>query len=226
MNCGPAMNFKQVLDRYGFPVISKLVAINISRIRNTKDPHQIMLRMFGGINATTGKVQHQSLPDKWKFLLEAPFKISDYCCDIMKKKPLKAIGGLPFIGTLAADSDLRKEQWRKSGCNVYSVTTGSSRPLSIWTEQDILIYIVREKLEIASVYGEIVADPQTGCLACTGEDRTGCIFCLFGIAMEQKKRGCNRFQRMKVTHPALWVYAMDKLGIRQVMEFLGLPIEF
>lgn len=29
------------------------------------------------------------LPDKWKFLLSAPFNCSEKCCDIMKKKPFK-----------------------------------------------------------------------------------------------------------------------------------------
>lgn len=76
---------------------------------------------------------------------------------------------------------------------------------------------------IAPVYGSIETDCD-GVLRCTGEDRTGCIFCLFGIFIEQKKRGSNRFQRMYITHPQLWAYCMDKLGIREVMAFLGLPI--
>lgn len=224
----PAMSFKAVLERYGYPVISKKVARNVSRIRNTKSLEQICLRMEGGVNPSSGKVQHQSLADKWKYLLNAPFKISDECCAVMKKKPLKAyhkkVNGFPFVGTLAADSDTRKTKWRQHGCNAFDLTHPDSAPLSIWTEQDVLEYLHQNSIPISPVYGEI-ARGSDGLLHTTGEDRTGCVFCLFGIAAEQKKRGCNRFQRMAVTHPQLHSYCMDKLGIRAVMNYIGLPTE-
>lgn len=31
----------------------------------------------------------------------------------------------------------------------------------------------------------------------------------------------NRFQRMKQTHPKQYEYCMDKLGIREVLEYIG-----
>jgi hypothetical protein len=30
---------------------------------------------------------------------------------------------------------------------------------------------------------------------------------------------------MKVNYPAQWKYCMDKLGIREVMDYLGYPVE-
>lgn len=35
----------------------------------------------------------------------------------------------------------------------------------------------------------------------------------------------NRFQRMKVTHPKQYAYCMDKLGLREVLEYIGVPYE-
>ena len=51
-----------------------------------------------------------------------------------------------------------------------------------------------------------------------GHDRTGCVFCMFGVHMEGSP---NRFQLMKETHPKLYEYG-KVLGIDNVMKELGL----
>lgn len=61
----------------------------------------------------------------------------------------------------------------------------------------------------------------------TGERRTGCVFCAFGAHLEKSP---NRFQRLKETHPKLWEYCMKPwsehgLGMRTVLEFIGIPCE-
>ena len=61
----PKMNFKQVLEKYGFPVLSKEISMGFDRYRNTKDPVQKDLRINGGINPTSGKKQQRSIPIKW-----------------------------------------------------------------------------------------------------------------------------------------------------------------
>lgn len=48
------------------------------------------------------------------------------------------------------------------------------------------------------------------------------MFCLFGAHLEKEP---NRFQRMKVTHPKQYAYCMDKLGLREVLEYIGVPYE-
>lgn len=223
----PKMNFVEVLEKYGFPVPSKRVATAIRKLRSPGSNHVRTLILTGYTQA--GKYAPRfKLAEKWKFLVDAPFLISEKCCDVMKKRPMakyqKETRGLPLIGTLAVDSEDRKASWQQQGCNVFDGPDSRSMPLSIWTEQDILQYLFDNNLPIAPVYGSI-QKCASGCLSMTGEDRTGCIFCLFGIAEEQRKRGCNRFQRMKQTHPQLWSYCMDKLGIRLVMNFLKLPVE-
>ena len=80
-----------------------------------------------------------------------------------------------------------------------------SNPLSFWTEQDILRYIQKSNLKIAGVYGDIVTKPCSQDLCTTGCDRTGCVFCGFGVHLE---RGESRFQRLKGTHPKLYNYCI------------------
>jgi 3'-phosphoadenosine 5'-phosphosulfate sulfotransferase (PAPS reductase)/FAD synthetase len=142
----------------------------------------------------------------------------------MKKKPAKKYeretGRHPIIGTMAEESRIRWQRWVRHGCNAYSDSRPSSNPISFWTEQDILEYIKRYELPYAEVYGKIVE--QDGKLVTTGCARTGCVFCGFGCHLE---KGENRFQRLKRTHPQLWTYCMDKLGMREVLSYIDVPIE-
>ena len=83
--------------------------------------------------------------ERYKFFLEAPFEISDLCCDIMKKKPAheyeKETGRKTIIATMATESVMRTQKWLQDGCNAFDVTRPNSKPMSFWTEQDVLIYI-------------------------------------------------------------------------------------
>ena len=141
----------------------------------------------------------------------------------MKKKPAKRYerqtGRKPLLGTMACESRLRQTQWAKVGCNAFDAGRPRSAPLSFWTEQDVLRYIMAYHVPYASVYGEIVGDDA---LITTGCDRTGCMYCMYGVHLEKAP---NRFQRMKVTHPKQYAYCMDKLGLREVLEYIGVPYE-
>ena len=161
--------------------------------------------------------------EKWLPMVYMPFMISHYCCQEMKKKPMHRYQSktklFPYLGTLAEESRIRKQAWIRHGCNAFEGSNPSSQPLSFWTEQDILEYIVRYDLSIASVYGDIVSedadgnqyDPKSlifgGChkLKCTGCQRTGCIFCGFGFHLE---KGETRFQRLARTHPKQYEYSI------------------
>ena len=53
-----------------------------------------------------------------------------------------------------------------------------------------------------------------------GEHNTGCMFCMFGVHLEKEP---NRFQRMKINHPKHWKYCMEKLGLKDVLDFINVP---
>ncbi|MBC8553665.1 MAG: hypothetical protein H8D23_28960, partial [Candidatus Brocadiales bacterium] len=55
-----------------------------------------------------------------------------------------------------------------------------------------------------------------------GADRTGCMWCMFGVHMENNP---NRFQRMKKTHPKIYDYCINKLGLGEVLEYVGVNLE-
>ena len=209
----PAKSFYKVIKQYGYPVFSKKTSMGLDRYRNTKSEVQRQLRLHGGICPSSGKKQERTIAIKFHYLIDAPFKCSDKCCDYLKKRPFeiynKKNNAVPFIGTMASDGELRRLEYLKSGCNAFNSKKPKSTPLGFWTEKDIWEYIKLEKLNYASVYD-------------MGYTNTGCIFCLFGI---HKEEGKNRFQLLKETHPQKWNYCMDKLGIREIMKYINLPIE-
>lgn len=94
--------------------------------------------------------------------------------------------------------------------------------MSFWTEQDVLQYIKRFNVLYSSIYGNIVEE-ENGKLRTTGEQRTGCMFCMFGAQCEKQP---NRFQRMKETHPKQYDYCIrsieeNGLGIGEILDYIG-----
>lgn len=149
--------------------------------------------------------------EKWlPIARDMPFLVSHYCCYVMKKLPLakyqREIKRYPYLGTLAVESRMRTQAWIRHGCNAFDGTKITSQPLSFWTEQDILKYIVKYGLDICSVYGKI-KQQENGSFHCTGCQRTGCIFCCFGINLDSK--GEERFLRLKETHPRQYKYCIE-----------------
>lgn len=233
----PQRNFKEIITNVGYPIVSKVVAESIEYGRkNIADgKNTLRVRQLNGEEKNKDGKPSKFNNKKWKFLLDAPFKISNKCCYYTKKSPLhkfeKESGLHPYIGTTTYESTQREAQWMKFGCNAYDSNYPSSKPISFWKEQDILKYIVKNKLPISKVYGDIVESGQ--CEICeqdkkyttTGLDRTGCMFCMFGCHLEKEP---NRFQRMKITHPKQYEYCMKAienggLGMAQVLEFIGVP---
>lgn len=220
----PKKNFRMVLTEYGYPVISKEVSSKSGEVRTsikTGKTNTVRYRQF----FYPDKNSRYDL-SKWIFLLNAPFRISDLCCDVMKKRPIHAYekthGKVPILGQLASESLLREQKWIKNGCNAFNLKRPQSNPISFWTENDILTYIHTYNLPIASVYGDIVPDDKNqipgqtniydiieeyrGCnFKTTGCERTGCMFCLFGAHLE---KGEGRLERIKRTHPKIYDYVL------------------
>lgn len=211
----PDMTFRQVLDKHGYPVVSKEQAQWIERARRG-NPHVMSEKLYG-IKKDGGRSRY-CMSAGWRHLFNAPFKISAECCNEMKKKPLKRYahetGRYPILGTMAAESKLRTQQWLKTGCNAYDAKRPVSTPMSFWNEEDVWAYIRQKGIPYSSIYD-------------MGYQRTGCIFCMFGLQFDGEP---NRFQRLQRTHPKLWRYCMRDwdaggLGMRQVLEHLGIPFE-
>lgn len=206
----PSINFRQIIKEKGYPVISKEQSQFIKECRNTKSEKLRSIRL----NGVEGKKNSGKISEKHKCLINAPFKVSDECCKIMKKKPMykyeKQSGKVPFVGVMADESRLRTTKYLRTGCNSFEQIKPQSMPIAFWKEQDIWEYIKLNNLEYSKIYD-------------MGYERTGCMFCMYGIHLE---KGENRFQRMQRTHPKQYDYCIRDereggLGMAKVLDFIN-----
>lgn len=198
----PKKTFRQVIDKYGYPMVSKEVAQQIEEVRNTKSEILRNARLYGNVHGN-GKI-----PKKWQYLIDCDVKISPRCCVALKKAPFKAYnrktGSVPFLGTLASESSSRKRSYLKNGCNAVDAKTPASIPMAFWLDTDIWEYINKYSLPYSELYKK-------------GYTRSGCMFCMFGVHLE---KGKNRFQMMKETHPDIYGYCISRMGIGHCLDIL------
>lgn len=251
----PEMRFDEVVKAYGYPVASKELA---RKIYYGKRGAEWAKKYIDGTAEFNGQRSRYNISKRFIPLLEAPFEVSAYCCDVMKKKPSKdyqkRTGRKPFVGVLADESEIRRQAWIRTGCNSFEGKSPQSKPLSFWTEQDILHYIKKYEVPYCSVYGDIQVKAESDIegqlnlidyldcyepedlLETTGCDRTGCIFCMFGCHLEKEP---NRFQRLKKTHPRQYQYCIgggemvdgkwqpskEGLGLGKVLDYIGVKYD-
>lgn len=211
----PKMKFPDVIRTFGVAVASKEIAQKVSEILSTKSLKLFNKRMYGDAKGN-GK-----LPVKWRNLLTAPFKVSGKCCDIFKKEPFKRYekltGRKPIQGTKAVgEGTLRTTSYMMTGCNSFEAGKEKSRPISIFTDANVWEYADRFGLTFAPVYYDRIVDG----VEIKGVDRTGCIFCLFGIHLESKTE-LNRFQKLKITHPRQYKFCIEDIGLGKVLDFIN-----
>lgn len=196
----PKMPFNQVIKRYGYPIVSKEQSQYIDQYRNARSEKTKETRMHGN------KHKRGKVAETWKYLIKAPFKISDRCCEVMKKQPFKQYeretGRKPYIGILAAESSKRVQEFNKFGCNAFETKRPTSKPLATWLEPNIWEYLKEFNVPYSSIYD-------------LGYERTGCMFCLYGYHLSQT----DRLAKMQITHPTQYKYCMEKLGLKEVLEW-------
>lgn len=228
----PELTFKQVIDKYGYPIFSKETAEFVRKAKkNVKEGKLYTNRvkaLKGELMDRDGVTPSLFNKPKYEFMLNAPFEISEQCCDVTKKKPAKEYnkrtGRKPITAMMACESLKRQRGWLKTGCNAFDLPLPTSNPMAFWTENDVLKYIKQNNIAIADVYGSVQETDLIGCNYCTtGLDRTGCMFCLFGIIQQKSP---NRLEQMKITHPKQYEYIMKPreeggLGYKDIIDWIN-----
>lgn len=229
----------EVIEEFGFPVISKAKARKIELLQMPDCPKQTFIHaIMTGDMGEQGNFEHSDkikLPE-WCIKLfgglyaehrtdinwdcqkcrgVAPFKASPECCKWMKEKPCedwqKANNMIPYLGLMASEGGQRELGLTKNGCNYYSKTTIRSCPFAIFSRQDLLQLALDLKVPVPAIYGEIVRDLD-GTLKTTRAQRTGCSMCGFGIHMEKRPHRFDRLREDNYKEWRFWMYecATDK----------------
>jgi len=158
------------------------------------------------------------LREDFKRAKTAGVKVTDLCCDRLKKKPMKKFDKLHgvtghFTGVRCAESRVRRLAWIQKGA-LYKASTHDiwiANPLAFWTEQDVKAFMASRKIEV------LVPDTLTG--------GSGCVTCMFGCAERAKEGTPNAMQDLKTRNPRMWKAALDDWGYREVLEFFEIPYE-
>ena len=242
---------QKIIQEFGFPVLSKEIAGKIELLqKHTPESKTVRHAIVTGETGEYGGYQKHSrmkLADKWLELfggLEneeenvnyqiAPFKVSSKCCYYLKEKPCvdwaKENNSVPFLGLMASEGGRRQKTLMINGCNYFGKTSIRSAPFAIFSRQDLLQLAIDLRVPVPSIYGTIETD-EYGKLYTTGEQRTGCSMCGFGIQLEKRP---HRFDRLKERNPKEWEFWMKKcctdengneFGWGKVLDYIGIGWE-
>lgn len=207
------MTPREVLVKYGFPLVSKEQARIVRQIRTTKSDKLRTYRLCGD-----GERQSGVLSVKWRYLVTEPYATSEECCDILKKRPFakynRQTRSLAMVGTLAGESRLREQRYvLRGGCNAFDADPKKvhSAPLSIWTDADCWDYIRRYSVSYCPIYDV------------PGIERTGCVFCGFGAHLNG-----SRFRVLYERYPKLYCMAMNYTNngytLRHALRRMGIEL--
>lgn len=212
----PVKHFPKIIKEEGIVYPSKEVAMYI---RDYKKGCKYAVNGMEGKDRFGKDNRYKKRFVKWKYLVDCGVKISPDCCNLMKETPLKNFEKEncinPFIGTRAEESFRRSVGWMKGGCNVFKGKVFKSKPLSLWTEQDVLRYIVENRIALSPCYGDVVKVDDKYTL--TGMVRTGCMFCPIPIAHGDYRN----INYARENYPKLYDVIMEKHGLKKILELLN-----
>lgn len=242
----------QILQEYGFPVISKKIAGRIDTLQHPTEKNKTVRHAIitgeCGAQGHYAKNSRMKMPQKWLELFAgyendnegvnyqiAPFLVSNKCCLYMKEKPCnrwaKEYKSRPFLGLMASEGGQREEGLVEHGCNYFGKTTIRSAPFAPFLRQDLLQLALDLNAPVPEIYGEIARKPD-GTLYTTGAQRTGCSMCGFGVHMETRP---HRFDQLRMRNPKEWEFWMyrcctdpetgEKFGWGRVLDYIGVEWE-
>lgn len=255
INVKPLKPKVQVLQEEGFPVLSKRIANKINTIANPTEKNKTVRHAI--ITGECGELGHYATNSKMKLPLTylklfggydaegkalgyknpTNFKVSHKCCYYLKEAPCdnwaKEHNSVPFLGLMASEGGQRADALEEHGCNYFGKTTARSCPFSFYYHSDVIHLAVDLGVKIPEIYGDIEVSKEPNEFgdheySTTGEQRTGCSMCGFGIQLEKRP---HRFDRLYERNPKEWDFWMNKCckdedgtpyGWGRVLDYIGI----
>lgn len=248
----PMKSKVQIINEFGFPVISKRIAGKIDMLQNPTEKNQTVRHAI--ITGECGEQGHfaknsrMQLPRKWLELFAgyenenegvnyqtAPFKVSNKCCEWLKERPCdiwaKEHNSAPFLGLMASEGGQREEALVEHGCNYFGKSVIRSAPFGPFMRQDLLQLALDLNVPVPEIYGEIKRNPN-GELYTTGAKRTGCSMCGFGIHLEKRPHRFDMLRERNEKEWEFWMYRCctdpetgEKFGWGRVLDYIGVGWE-
>lgn len=244
----PGKSKTEVLQDFGFPVLSKRVAGKIETLQNPTERNKTVRHAIitgeCGAQGHYAKNSRMKLPKKWLELFggyenenegvnyRTPnFKVSNKCCLYMKEKPCdqwaKEHNSKPFLGLMASEGGQREDALVEHGCNYFGKTVIRSAPFAPFLRQDLLQLALDLNVPVPEIYGEIKRK-EDGTLYTTKAQRTGCQMCGFGVHMEKRPHRFDKLRERNEKEWEFWMYRCctdpdtgEKYGWGRVLDYIG-----
>ena len=255
INVKPLKPKVQVLQEEGFPVLSKRIANKINTIANPTEKNKTVRHAI--ITGECGELGHFAKDSKMRLPLHylklfggydkegaalgykkpTGFKVSHKCCYYLKEAPCdnwaKEHNSVPFLGLMASEGGQRADALEEHGCNYFGKTTARSCPFSFYYHSDVIHLAVDLGVKIPEIYGDVKVSEEVNGFGdyeytTTGEQRTGCSMCGFGIQLEKRP---HRFDRLYERNPKEWDFWMNRCckdedgtpyGWGRVLDYIGI----
>ena len=256
INVKPLKSKVKILQEEGFPVLSKRIANKINTIANPTEKNKTVRHAI--ITGECGELGHFATDSKMRLPMyylklfggydeegrargyknPTNFKVSHKCCYYLKEAPCdnwaKEHDSVPFLGLMASEGGQRADALEEHGCNYFGKTTVRSCPFAFYYHSDVVHLAVDLGVHIPEIYGDIKISEEVNEFgdyeySTTGEQRTGCSMCGFGIQLEQRP---HRFDRLYERNPKEWDFWMNKCckddqgelyGWGRVLDYIGIP---
>lgn len=252
----PLKSKVKILQEEGFPVLSKRIANKINTIANPTEKNKTVRHAI--ITGECGEMGHYATDSKMRLPktylqlfggldeegralgYKAPtnFKVSHKCCYYLKEAPCdnwaKDNNSVPYLGLMASEGGQRADALEEHGCNYFGKSTARSCPFSFFYHSDVVHLACDLGVPIPEIYGKVEISEELNEYGdheykTTGEQRTGCSMCGFGIQMETRP---HRFDRLYERNPKEWEFWMnacctdqngEKYGWGRVLDYIGIP---
>lgn len=165
----PSKNIRKTLEEYGYPFKSKVHATYLRRCKENGFSRGVK-QYLGILEGKEPWTPENSCPKclRYQFLGEIPFKVSEKCCDMLKKQPLKYYmkeykKQYAITGIRAAEGGGRKT----ATCVVIQrEKLKFFNPLAVCTDDFMEWYIKYRCVKLCDLYYPPYNFRRTGCKGC------------------------------------------------------------
>ena len=213
---GTRKTYWWAVDQYGWPILGK----NWSKLKARRINIDTFLRYSETVS------DNETLLKYYDVLRQV--KISQACCDIIKKEPAEVIQAelginLIFKGLMASESRTRAQNFLTRGYlfqgkrknYLHGERIWHCQPLAIWTDDDIWTYIKLYNVPYSTLY-DIT---YTGSDNCPRKiSRNGCLGCATDMLFDN-----NHMSILRQTHPKAWHSIMSQ-GMAEEIRKLQLTM--
>lgn len=202
----PEKTFPWITNNKGKPIKSKMKSEFISWYQKNRNEDQLSFQYMLGVGKNGKSYAKTKIADKDLHLIHPDFdiRISNECCNILKKKPFAKynkthdINGY-ILGERITEGGVRQLNVEKrlyNGGKLCTKTKGKyliKLPIIDWTDDDIDLFIKKYNVPLSKAY------------TVQGYDRTGCFLCPFSLQIDKNLEKLCKYEPNRYKASMFWL---------------------